>query len=350
MRQFDIVVYGSYGYTGKLIVDELLRSKENVLLAGRDQSKLAEQSAQTNYPFEAVDLNDETTMEKLLRKATLVIHCAGPFQSTASQMIAACLKTQTHYLDITGEYSVFELLAGFDDAAKKSGIMVMPGTGFDVVPSDCLAVHLKNRLPDATHLQLAFTMSGGGLSRGTGRTMVEGLGYGGMIRSNGKLKPITLGSKTLDVQFCEGTRKTMCIPWGDISTAWRSTQIPNIEVYTGLSASAIIGAKLSRPLNWLFRMQAVKTFLRNKVDARPSGPSEEKRQTGKSYLWGRAWNSSGKSVEARMKTLSGYALTGAASALIARKLIAAAPKSGYFTPAQYFGEGLIFEVAGTEWC
>lgn len=350
MRDFDIVVYGSYGYTGKLIVAELLRFNERVLLAGRDHAKLAEQSSTTNYPFDVVDINDAATLEKTLKKASVVIHCAGPFQTTAEQMIAACLKSKTHYLDITGEYSVFELLAGFDAHAKKSGIILMPGTGFDVVPSDCLALHLKNRLPDATHLQLAFTMSGGGLSRGTARTMVEGLGYGGMIRSDGTLRPIALGSKTLDVRFCEGVRKTMCIPWGDISTAWRSTKIPNIEVYTGLSPGAIMVAKLSRPLNWLFRMKAVKKYLRKKVDARPAGPSDEKRKTGKSHLWGRVTNAAGKCVEARMKTLSGYALTAATSALIAKKLVASVPSAGYFTPAQYFGEGLIFEIEGTEWC
>jgi short subunit dehydrogenase-like uncharacterized protein len=94
-------------------------------------------------------------------------------------MVDACLETKTHYTDITGEWQVFELLAGYDEAAKKAGIQIMPGTGFDVVPSDCLAVHLKKRLPSATHLQLAFAMVPGGMSRGTKKSMVESLGYGG---------------------------------------------------------------------------------------------------------------------------------------------------------------------------
>jgi short subunit dehydrogenase-like uncharacterized protein len=350
MREFNVVVYGSYGYTGKLIVDRFQNSNLNVLLAGRDQTKLAEQSRSTGFSFQVVDIEDTENLERLLDRADLVLHCAGPFQKTAVQMVQACLKTNTHYLDITGEYNVFELLPAFDGAAKKAGIVVMPGTGFDVVPSDCLALHLKNRLPDAIHLQLAFAMSGGGLSRGTARTMIDGLGYGGMIRKNGNLVPIALGSKTLDVIFCKEKRKTMCIPWGDISTAWRSTGIPNIEVYTGVPVTTIFAAKLARPLNWLLRMPSVKSFLRKKIERKPSGPSDEKRASGKSYLWGRVTNASGETVEARFKTLSGYSLTAATSVLIAEKILGAKSQGGYFTPAQYFGEHLIFEIEGTEWC
>ncbi len=100
-------------------------------------------------------------LKNLLKKGAVVIHCGGPFQYTAKAMADACLETKTHYTDITGEHQVFELLAGYDQKGKAAGIMIMPGTGFDVVPSDCLALHLKNRLPSATHLQLAFTMSKG---------------------------------------------------------------------------------------------------------------------------------------------------------------------------------------------
>lgn len=350
MREFEIVVYGSYGYTGKLIVEKLLISNAKILLAGRDERKLADQARTTGLPYETVDIGDQSALENLLVKASLVVHCAGPFHATAEQMIDACLRTKTHYIDITGEYAVFEALAKFDQAAKNSGIIIMPGTGFDIVPTDCLALHLKNRLPDATHLQLAFSMSGGGLSRGTARTMIDGLGYGGMIRKDGVLTSIALGSKTMDVTFCNGVRKTMCIPWGDISTAWRTTGIPNIEVYTSASSATIVGARISRFFNGPLRTEAVKSFLRKRIDARPMGPSDAQRNLGKSYVWGRVTNQSGAVVEARLKTLSGYAVTAEAASVIANKLLSGQIRPGYFTPASYFGEALIFEVPGTEWC
>lgn len=350
MREYEVIIYGAYGYTGTLIAEACKAKGITVLLSGRNASKLKPLSEATGYPFEVVDLNDPSALTQLLRKGKVVIHCAGPFQTTAKQMVDACLDTATHYIDITGEYTVFELLAGYDSLAREKGILIMPGAGFDVVPSDCLALHLKNRLPGATHLQLAFSMSKGGLSRGTARTMIEGLGYGGMIRKDGKLTPLALGDKVMEINFCGFKKKALCIPWGDIATAWRSTGIPNIEVYSGVPESTIRAAKMSRWINWLLRMHWIKTYLRKKVDARPAGPDAEKLNTGKSYLWGSAHDNKGNVVEAGIKTLSGYLLTSKTAALIAGKLLSEAVRPGYYTPAEYFGEGLIFEVEGSSWC
>lgn len=349
MREYDAIIYGSYGYTGELITDACRRHGLKVLLAGRDIKKLEQQSARTRYAFDVVDLSDRFALEVLLRKATLVIHCAGPFQSTAKEMVEACLETQTHYVDITGEYPVFEMLAGYHSRAIEKRILIMPGAGFDVVPSDCLAVHLKHCLPAADQLQLAFTMSKGGISRGTARTMVEGLGYGSMIRQEGELTPIALGEKVLEIDFGGFKKKALCIPWGDISTAWRSTGIPNIEVYSGVPDSMIRFAKMSRWLNWLLRKRWIKSYLRKKVDARPPGPDADRLHAGKSHLWGRVRDEKGNVVEARLQTVSGYLLTSKTAALIAKKLLSSEVRPGYHTPAEYFGEGLIFEVEGSSW-
>ena len=349
MRPYEAIIYGAYGYTGKLITEECRAKAMNVLLAGRDRSKLQMLSDATDLPFEVCDVNDSSGLSSLLKKAKVVIHCAGPFQSTAKQMVEACLVAGTHYLDITGEFTVFEMLAGYHSRGKEKGILVMPGVGFDVVPSDCLALHLRNRLPAATHLELAFTMSKGGASRGTARTMVEGMGYGSMIRKDGHLTPVGLGDKIMEVDFGAFKRKTICIPWGDISTAWRSTGIPNIEVYFGVPQNAIRMAKMSRWLNWLVRKRWVKDYLRKKVDAKPAGPDDDKLYNGRTYLWGRVRDNRGNSVEARMKTINGYLLTAKMAVIIAAKLSHADVRPGYYTPAQYFGEGLVFEIDGTEW-
>lgn len=349
MRVYEAIIYGAYGYTGKLITEECQAKAINVLLSGRDRSKLQTLSDATDLPFEVCDVNDSSGLRSLLRKAKLVIHCAGPFQSTAKQMVDACLEAGTHYLDITGEFSVFEMLAGYDVRAKEKGILVLPGVGFDVVPSDCLALHLKNRLPTATHLQLAFTMSKGGTSRGTARTMVEGMGYGSMIRKAGKLIPIGLGDKIMEIDFGGFKRRTMCIPWGDISTAWRSTGIPNIEVYFAVPEGTIRMARMSRWLNWLMRKRWVKDYLRKKVDAKLDGPDDDKLYNGRTYLWGRVRDDKGNITEARMKSISGYLLTARMAVIIAGKLLRGDVRPGYYTPAQYFGEGLVFEIEGTEW-
>jgi short subunit dehydrogenase-like uncharacterized protein len=349
MRPYDVIIYGAYGYTGKLVTRECQSRELNVLLSGRDRTKLEMLSENSGYAFEACNIDAPRALRELLGKGKIVIHCAGPFQSTARQMVDACLQSGTHYLDITGEFPVFEMLVAVDSAAKQSGILVMPGVGFDVVPSDCLALHLKNKLPSATRLQLAFTMSKGGMSRGTSRTMIEGLGYGSMIRKNGRLTPVPLGEKTMEVDFGEFKKRTMCIPWGDIATAWRSTGIPNIEVYSAVPSSMLRLAKIANYFNWLMRKQWVKNYLKKKIDAKPAGPDDEKLNTGKSYLWGRALDTEGRAVEARLKTVSGYLLTARTATTIAQKLLSTSIRTGYYTPAQYFGENLILEAQGSEW-
>ena len=344
MREYQIVVYGSYGFTGKLIIEECLKSQLKVLLAGRDSLKLKSQSLATGYPFEAVDIDDTKALQRAIIKAHVLIHCAGPFKHTALRMARACLATGTHYIDITGEFEVFEMLSHLDNDAKNAGVVIMPGAGFDVVPTDCLALHLKNRLPSATHLQLAFAMTNGGVSRGTARSMIEGLGHGSMIRHNGKLRPIPLG-KQMTVNFGPFSRPSLCIPWGDISTAWRSTGIPNIEVYSAAPANLIKVAYYTRYINWLLKLRWVKNLLRKKVDARGDGPQRERMQEGNVYLWGMARNNNIK-VEAIMKTPNGYLLTAQTATLIASRLLTV-HAGGYYTPAEHFGADFILEISGT---
>lgn len=343
-----IVVYGSYGYTGKLIVNLCRIKNLQVVLAGRNEEQLKLQSQQSGYSYQVVESNDLEALIKLLQPAAIVIHCGGPFRYTAKNMSDACLATNTHYTDITGEYQVFESLPLLDQRAKELNITIMPGTGFDVVPSDCLALHLKNRLPSATHLQLAFTMSKGGLSRGTSKSMTEGLGEGGLIRQDGKLTYCALGSKVLEIDFGSFKTKTLCIPWGDISTAWRSTGIPNIEVYTGATDSMIANAKRSNYLNWLLRMRWVKDYLLKQIDKKPAGPSDEKREGGRSFLWGKVKDATGKECVSRLETLSGYSLTAHTAVLIAQKILANNFKAGYQTPAMAYGSDLIMEIETTK--
>lgn len=348
MNNPKIILYGSYGYTGNLIAQECRSKNLDVILSGRNAEALQKQSERMNYPYEVVDIQDNVALKNLLAKGKVVIHCGGPFQYTAKAMASACLETKTHYTDITGESAVFEMLAKLDDQAKQAGITVMPGTGFDVVPSDCLALHLKNRLPSATHLQLAFASSGGGFSRGTSKTMAEGLGYGSMIRKDGKLTIVPTGSLTKEINYGPFKIPSLNIPWGDISTAWRSTGIPNIEVYIGSNEKQIAYAKRSNYINWLLRLRWVKDYMLKKIDQKPAGPSDEKRAKGKMYLWGKVWDGTGKESSARLETIDGYTLTAKASVLIAEKILNGNLKTGYQTPAMAYGAGLIMELPLTK--
>jgi len=343
-RTATIIIYGSYGYTGRLIVKECKAKNLSVILAGRNEASLKKQSDESGYPYRVVAIDNASALSSLLSEGVVVIHCAGPFQFTSKIMIEACLANGTHYTDITGEYQVFEMLATYSEKAKAKGITILPGTGFDVVPSDCLAVHLKNRLPDATTLELAFHMSKAGLSRGTSKTMIEGLGEGSMIRVNGKLQSVPLGEKVLRVDFGTFETSVLNIPWGDIATAWYSTGIPNIAVYMGADEKTIRNARMSQYLNWLFRQRWLKNYLLKKIDQRPDGPRDENRNAGRSYLWGRVTNDRGEFVESTLETLNGYSLTARTSVMIAQRILKGEIKSGFVTPAMALGSNFILEA------
>lgn len=348
MRENTLIVYGSYGYTGRLIVEELRQKKFKVILSGRSREALQKQSLETGYAFEAVDINDSAALKNLLSKANLVLHCGGPFRFTAKQMADACLETKTHYTDITGEWQVFELLAGYDEAAKLAGIQIMPGTGFDVVPSDCLAVHLKKRLPSATHLQLAFAMVPGGMSRGTKKSMTESLGFGGIMRKNNELVPFTLGKDVLELDFGKFTAKTTRIQWGDISTAWRSTGIPTIEVFAGADDKAISNLKLSNHLGWLLRKRWMKNFILKQIDKGKPGPSQHDLHNGRCYLRGTVWDAEGNARTSFFNGPNAYLLTAKTAVLIADKVLTGKFDAGYKTPAMQYGADLILEINDTK--
>jgi short subunit dehydrogenase-like uncharacterized protein len=136
------------------------------LLAGRNAIAVEELAKKHHLDYRVFALDETARLDAALQEVDMVLHCAGPFSLTSRPMVEACLRNKKHYTDITGEISVFESMAALDDKAKASEAMVMPGVGFDVVPSDCLARHLKDRLPSATHLSLAF-YGMGRISHGT---------------------------------------------------------------------------------------------------------------------------------------------------------------------------------------
>ncbi len=341
-----IIIYGSYGYTGQLIVEECKAKNLNAILSGRNTEKLRAQSLQSGFPFETVDIENKSSLCSLLEKGTLVIHAAGPFQFTAKTMAEACLQTKTHYTDITGEIAVFEMMARLDAKAKASGITLMPGTGFDVVPSDCLAMHLKNRLPSATHLQLAFASTKGGLSRGTSKTMVEGMGYGSAVRKNGKIISVPLHEGVTEIDYGPMKLPSVRIPWGDVSTAFYSTGIGNIEVFRGADKGLLKQVNMARYLNWLLRLRAVKNYMLNQIDKQPAGPDEIRRAKSKMFLWGKV--SDGKQEKiSLLETIEGYTLTAKTSVLVAEKILSGNFKPGFQTPSMAYGPDLIMEAMGS---
>ncbi len=341
----NLLIYGAYGYTGRLIVSECLKHGINPLIAGRNAEKTKDFADKHDLEYDVLEVSEKDKLESWLKKGDLVIHCGGPFIHTAKDMVDACIATGTHYLDITGEYQVFDLVKGYDKIAAEKNLMLMPGAGFDVVPSDCLAKHLHNKLPSATDLTLAFVSKGGKLSRGTAKTMIENLGDPQIRRRNGEYEEVVMGKSLREVDYGDFSQISMGISWGDVSTAYHSTGIPNIEVFSGTDEQQISKLKKTLRLSFIIKSRIIKNYLMRQMDKRPDGPRDEKREAASMFLWGEV-SDGNKTIEARLKTPNGYTLTALTSVLIARKVFEGSFKAGFQTPSSAYGEGLIEEIEG----
>ena len=343
------LLYGANGFTAGLIIEQASRFGLQPILAGRKEEKIKALAQQHGLPYRIADLADGKAVDALLKDLPVVLHCAGPFSRTAWPMQQACLRMGTHYLDITGEIAVFEQGAGLHEEAVKQNIMLMSGVGFDVVPTDCMALYLKQKLPDATHLQLAFFTAGGRVSHGTAATAIENLGAGGLVRKNGKLKAVPMAHKTVKVPFTDkGLTTCMAIPWGDLSTAFYTTGIPNIETYMAAPSSTIRIAKLSNYMNWLIKKKWFKQLIKTRIDRSVTGPDEAARKAARIFVWGKAWNDSGQNVQARLTGPEGYSLTALAALAITRKVLDGNWRPGFQTPAGLYGADLVLELEGTQ--
>jgi short subunit dehydrogenase-like uncharacterized protein len=340
------MIYGANGYTGELIAREAVRRGHRPVLAGRNEDKVAALARELGLEHRCFRLDAPGAVDRGLAGMALVIHCAGPFSATARPMMDGCIRNGVHYLDITGEIAVFELAHQLHERARQAGVLLCPGVGFDVVPTDCLAAALKEALPGARRLALGFD-SRGGMSPGTARTSVEGLAQGGRIRREGKLVPVPLAWRTRRIDFGDGEKLAMTIPWGDIATAWYSTGIPDIEVY--LPAPPKLVSRLRR-LNWirpLLGLGFVQGWLKGKVDRSVRGPDADKRARTPTFVWGEVTDGQGRVVTGRVRVANGYDVTVHASLGIAERVMEMRRVVGHLTPAQLVGKDFVKQLPGS---
>lgn len=344
----DWLLYGAYGYTGALIAEAAVARGMRPHLAGRDADRLAALGERLGLPWTAASLDDPAALRKAIGDRRLVLHAAGPFTLTADPMRRACLEAGAHYLDITGEIPVFESTFALDDEARRRGIVMISGVGFDVVPSDCLALHLARAMPDAVRLELALDAVSQP-SAGTLKSVIEMLPLGTWRRSSGVLgrSTATPRDRRVDFGFEHGVRAVMEAPLGDLSTAFRSTGIAEITTWLAQPPSAIravqrFGGLARRAL----AITPIRRSVQRIVDARVSGPDAALRQRGRSWVWGRVENAAGEAHEARLETCEGYRFTVEAALGLVEAALAGDAR-GALSPAQLVGPDFVLGLPDT---
>jgi short subunit dehydrogenase-like uncharacterized protein len=339
------LLYGANGYTGELIAREAVKRGQRPILAGRSAKRIAALARELQCEYRVFSLQNQTATLVALQDVGLVLNCAGPFAHTAGVLMQACLASHVHYLDIAGEISVFELAHSLHEKAQRAQMVLCPGVGFDVVPTDCVAARLRAELPAATSLALAFA-SRSRASVGTAKTSIESLRSGGQVRRDGKIVSVPLGHSTRTIDLGQGPLPAVCIPWGDVSTAYYTTGIPNIEVYRAGSAQAAVQLQKAQRWRWLLGNGFVQWLMKRAASRGERGPGAAERDNNATLVWGEATDETGQKRVVRMRVANGYALTVTASLAVVERLLAQTA-AGFYTPSQLMGMGFAEALPGS---
>jgi short subunit dehydrogenase-like uncharacterized protein len=344
--QKNWMIYGAYGFTGQLIIDEALQRGHRPLLAGRSGAQLYPLAERFGLQAQVVDLEDGEHLRTTLEAVDLVLHTAGPFSHTGMPMQAACLDTHTHYLDITGELPVFQQTLAQNAQAHQSAICLVSGVGFEVLPTDCLAMQLAQQIEEADHLELAIASMGGGISAGTLKSTIEILAGGNFARRNGILIDIPKGEGLKQVRFPDRVRPVVRGPIGDLVTAYASTGIPNITTYLGQTRlTAFLAHNFAPLLQALLKRGKLRRWAQAMAGRVAHGPSREAQFTHRSYAWGRVTAPDGRMAEAALEMPEPYRFTALSAVRAAEHILEHAP-AGALTPGQAFGIDFMDTIPG----
>ena len=339
-----LLIYGATGFTGRLVAEEAARQGLRPVLAARSRDELERLANEVELSWRSFALDEPAQVRAGLEGIRTVLNLAGPFSATAAPMIDACHAVSAHYVDVTGEAAVLEAVAARDAEARRSGIVLLPGAGFDVVPSDCLAMHLKNRLPGMDRLRLSIS----GLtraSRGTILAAIEALGRGTLVRREGRIVELPRPPRA-EADFGDGPQPTVGVSWGDVATAWHTTAAPWIEVHFEATPALSAAAQAPAPVRRALRSRTSKAVLKSLARRAVSNPDARQRARREAVLLGEAWDASGQRVVALMRTPNPYNLTAVTSLAVALRVADGAVPPGFHTPGAAFGADFVLDFDG----
>lgn len=342
------MIYGANGYTGELIARTAAQKGMTPVLAGRSEEKIQPLAEELGLKARIFSLDETQQVKQSLEGIDIVLHCAGPFSVTSPPMIEGCLAAGAHYLDITGEINVFEHVHHPHQSTRAvdAGIVLCSGVGFDVIPTDCLAHKLKELVPDATSLSLGFD-SNSKISPGTMRTMIEGLGSGSLKRQDGQIVHAPLGQGQRDIDFGQGVRSAVSIPWGDVSTAYHTTGVANIDTWIPMPKPMIMGMYLLNAARPILEKEFIQNSLKKLVNQFVKGPDETERKSQSTFIWGEARNNAGETKTIRIQTANVYEVTIEGALAAVNHLLEHKPQGGSYTPSILFGDDLIEKLPGS---
>jgi short subunit dehydrogenase-like uncharacterized protein len=345
-RPSRIMVYGATGFTGGLVTEAARTLPCELVLGGRDGRRLERMARPLGLRTRAFALGETAEIANALANVDLVLNAAGPFGATAVPLMAACVETGTHYLDVAGELSVFAAAHRYDTTARQRGIMLMPGVGFTIVASDCLAAHAAALLPGAKYLRLGFSQPAE-LSRGSLRTVVAELRGRVTIRRAGRLSSISVGTLEREFDYGQGPQSSTALSFADVFTAHFTTGIPNIESYLEANALVRVTGPFLGQLTEVLRLTPFHPVMGVGLAGWPRMFPPQSDRPAHQVIVAEVEDSWRRTRRVMMSTTDGYSFTACAAAHIMKRALTGEVASGFQTPAQLYGADLALAVPGT---
>lgn len=336
MENKKILIYGATGYTGKLFANHLIKSGIQPILAGRSR-KVETLGKELDCSVRLFSTEDAG---KHLKDVDALVNLAGPFAKTQDGLIKGCIESHTHYLDIAGEVPEVKNAHQYDEQARKAGIVILPATGFGVVPTDIAARLACEQVEMPTHLTILYATRGGA-SRGTLKTVLKDIQKPGVCLRNGKFEKAFPAEKAQQTMVFEKTVKGVYNPWrADLFTARHTTNVENIETYSEFPAFVV--SMMKGRLTWLRNL-----ILNKLINFLPEGPNKKQLRKGKTYIKAIAVNDRNETGTVEVEGPEAYLFTIISIQQMLQLLFASKAESGFKTPAQ-FGTQWISEVEGVK--
>jgi len=339
-----VLLYGANGFSGKLILKEAQKQGVELVIAGRNKKEIKKASDEFNFPYRIASLDNDLEINDMLKDIDCLFNAAGPFSQTTKPLIKACIAMGIHYVDLSGEIDDYIAVHSHNKTAIENNVMLLPGVGFDIVPTDCLGLYTSKKIKDPSELN--FYIKGfDDISSGTATTAIEAIGKGIRFRKDGKIVRAKK-TETVKINYNEKNEAYLLSTWGDIFTSYLTTKIKNIKVYFKSSLFNKSYILLLHYLESIYKYNFMKKPLFFWASMQ-KGPSQEKMDTGTIEIIAEAKNSLGESAATHLVLPEGYIFTALSSVMIIKKIQDGIIKPGFHTPAQLFGEDFILEVEGT---
>ena len=174
-KNFDIIVYGATGFTGKLCARYLSENAKDIkwAIAGRNKKKLEDIKKDLSLDVDIfiAESNDEDALDSITLNTQVVLSTAGPFHRYSSKLVKSCVKNSSDYVDITGEFFwIREMIDLHHKEASSKGVRIIPACGYDSIPSDLGTFFANSKIKEPIKRIESFHAGQGGISGGTTET------------------------------------------------------------------------------------------------------------------------------------------------------------------------------------